>query len=361
MSIDYEIIERSVNEREILDRIADVRRKLGDTVLILGHHYQRDEIIRFADKTGDSYVLAKYAAEESNAEFIVFCGVHFMAETADILTAQDKTVILPDLKAGCFLADMANIDQVEDCWDDLMDYTGEKIIPITYVNSTAPIKAFVGRNGGLVCTSSNADKALRWALERGDKVLFLPDQHLGRNTSYKMGIPLEKMVIYDPMKHGGGASPGEYAAAQIILWQGYCNVHLHFQPEHVDFFRKQYPGINILVHPECMFEVVQKADYFGSTSYIIKMVENAEPGSKWAIGTEHYLVNRLKNKHTDKFISTLAPFACHCATMYRISPESLLKSLEKLYEGEIINQISVSEEIAGDARIALNRMLEITG
>jgi len=349
------------SETEILDRIALVREELSDRVLILGHHYQRDEVIRFADQTGDSYGLSKYAAERSSSEFIVFCGVHFMAETADILTPPDRKVILPDLKAGCSMADMANSDDLEECWEILSECSDEKIIPVTYVNSTASIKSFVGRNDGAVCTSANADKILTWALERGEKVLFLPDQHLGRNTAYKMGIPLDKMAIYDPLISGGGAPPEAYADAKIILWQGYCSVHMNFQPQHVDFMRSQYPGINILVHPECTFEVDQKADYSGSTSYIIKMIENAPAGSKWAIGTENHLVNRLKNQHPDKFISTLAPFACQCTTMYRISPQWLLYSLESLKNGEIVNRITVPEIIAGDARVALNRMLEITG
>jgi len=346
---------------DILTRIADVRREIGSRLLMLAHHYQRDEVYQFADKTGDSYGLAKYAAEKSTAEFIVFCGVHFMAETADILTPKERTVILPDLKAGCTMADMATIEQMEECWEDLASYTNEKIIPVTYVNSTAQIKAFCGRNGGAVCTSSNADKILTWAFERGDKALFLPDQHLGRNTAYAMGIPLEKSVIYDPQVPGGGAAPEAYSNAKIILWQGYCSVHMHFLPHHVDFFRERYPGINILVHPECMFEVVRKADYTGSTSYIIETIENAPSGSQWAIGTEHHLVNRLKNRFPDKYISTLAPFACQCSTMYRISPAWLLKSLEALKRGRVINKISIPEAVAHDARTALNRMLDISG
>ncbi|MFC1477762.1 quinolinate synthase NadA [candidate division KSB1 bacterium] len=355
------VADAQVDSEKILVRIAEVKKRLGDKVLILGHHYQRDEVIQFADRTGDSYGLSKYAAEKTSSDFIVFCGVHFMAETADILTPDDRAVILPDLKAGCSMADMATIEQLEECWEDLTSYTDDRIIPITYVNSTAAIKAFVGRYGGAVCTSSNADKILKWAFERGEKVLFLPDQHLGRNTGHRMGVPHDKMVVYDPLIAGGGSSPEEYDRSKIILWQGYCSVHMHFQPEHVDVFRKQYPGINILVHPECTFEVVQKADYAGSTSYIIDVVEKAPHGSKWAIGTEHHLVERLKKQHQDKFISTLAPYACQCITMYRISPEWLLHVLEALDRGELTHRISVPGDVSADAVKALNRMLEITG
>ncbi|MFC1728991.1 quinolinate synthase NadA [candidate division KSB1 bacterium] len=363
MSFEVETLEqiKTAEQQGILERIRQVRKELGDRVLILGHHYQRDEVFQFADRTGDSYGLSKFAAEKSKSDYIVFCGVHFMAETADILTPPERAVILPDLKAGCSMADMANQDQLYDCWEDLFGYTDETIIPVTYVNSTATIKAFCGRHGGAVCTSANADKILEWAFTQGEKVLFLPDQHLGRNTAYKMGIPLDKMAVYEPRIPGGGASPEDYDRAKVILWQGYCSVHMNFQSRHVDLFREKYPGINILVHPECIFEVVQKADYVGSTSYIVKVIEEAPTGSKWAIGTEHHLVNRLKNNYPDKFVSTLSPFACQCATMYRISPEWLLNSLEGLKCGEVISQISVPGDIASDARIALNRMLEITG
>jgi len=366
MDTEAEILERPTidTERALIERIAEVRKKLGDKVFILGHHYQRDSVIQFADKTGDSLGLSQYAAEHSASEFIVFCGVHFMAETADILTPKSRKVILPDLKAGCSLADMADIDQVEECWDDLITATPEKIIPVTYVNSLAAIKAFCGRNGGTVCTSSNAEKVLQWALERGDKVLFLPDQHLGRNTAYKMGIPLEKMAMYDPFIPGGSENPEVFGKAKIILWQGFCSVHMNFKSRYVDVFREKYPGIKILVHPECTFDVVQKADYCGSTAYIIKIINEAPYGSKWAIGTENNLVNRLKNQHPDKFISPLSPYACQCVTMYRIDPEHLLKSLEALNRGYPAwrdYQITVQDDIAVDARVALERMLEITG
>ncbi len=350
----------SMTETEILEEIATIRNKLGEKVFILGHHYQRDNIIRFADKTGDSFGLSKYVAENVKSPYIIFCGVHFMAETADILTDDSKTVILPDLGAGCTRADMATLYQVEKCWNILQKASSEKIIPVTYVNSAAEIKAFCGRHGGTVCTSANAEKILKWALNQGDKALFLPDQHLGRNTGYKMGIPLEKMSVYDPIEENGGASLEEYANSRIILWQGFCSVHMNFLPQNVDQMRKKYPDINILVHPECTFETVEKSDYNGSTSRIIKLIEEAPAGSKWAIGTEQHLVDRLKNEYPDKFIVSLAPFECQCATMYRIDPEHLLRSLVSLDNGEVINQISVPESIAIDAKTALDKMLEIS-
>ncbi|MCP4725298.1 MAG: quinolinate synthase NadA [bacterium] len=360
MAIENDIRERSVNEAELIDAIKEMRKKLGDKVFILGHHYQRDDIIRFADKAGDSFGLSKYVAENVKSPYIIFCGVHFMAETADILTPDDKTVILPDLEAGCTMADMANLRQVEKCWDILKEATSDKIIPVTYVNSTAEIKAFCGRNGGTVCTSANADKILKWAFTQGEKVLFLPDQHLGRNTGYNMGIPLDEMSVYDPLETGGGASPEEYSNSKIILWQGFCSVHMNFLPQNVDHMRKKHPDINILVHPECTFETVSISDYQGSTSKIIKTVEEAPSGTIWAIGTEQHLVNRLKNEHPDKFIASLAPFECQCETMFRIDPEHLLESLVLLDKGEIGNRIAVPKEIADDARTALDKMLEIS-
>jgi quinolinate synthase len=357
-----EVLERPLTgiEDEVVKKIGEVRKSLGDKVMLLGHHYQRDNIIQFADMTGDSLGLA-YAAAKSDAEYIVFCGVHFMAETADMLTKKSQKVILPDLKAGCSMADMANIDQLEECWDELTAATSQKIIPITYVNSTAALKAFCGEHDGTVCTSSNADEALQWALERGDKILFLPDQHLGRNTAYKMGISLDSMVIYNPHRPGGGAKQEEYAKAKIILWHGFCSVHMNFRPQYVDMFREKYPGIKILVHPECTHDVVQKADYCGSTSFILKTIEEAPYGSKWAIGTENHLVDRLRNENPDKFISPLSTYACQCATMYRIDPVHLLKSLNAIKRGESVNQISVPEDIAVNALVALKRMMEITG
>ncbi|MFC1563995.1 quinolinate synthase NadA [candidate division KSB1 bacterium] len=360
MKSDAEVIDKAADEEEILSRISEAREKLGDKLFILGHHYQRDNVIRFADKTGDSFGLSKYVAENVRSPYIVFCGVHFMAETADILTPDHQSVILPDLTAGCSMADMANLNQVERCWEILKDTTSEKIIPVTYVNSTAEIKAFCGKHGGTVCTSANADKILKWAFTQGEKVLFLPDQHLGRNTGYKMGIPLEKMAVYNPLEDNGGTDFSEYSEAKIILWHGYCSVHMNFKPVYVDMFRDEHPGINILVHPECEFDTVIKSDYQGSTSGIIKTIEAASPGSKWAIGTEINLVNRLKDMHPDKFITPLTSFTCQCQTMYRIDPEHLLASLEALNRGEVINRITVPEDISVDAKTALDKMLEIS-
>ncbi|MCH8286421.1 quinolinate synthase NadA [candidate division KSB1 bacterium] len=354
-------IQTSETEESVVREIREIRMKLGEKVLILAHHYQCDSVFQFADNTGDSLGLSKYAAEKASAEFIIFCGVHFMAETADILTPDFQKVILPDLRAGCSMADMANFDQTEECWEILSDASSEKVIPVTYINSTAAIKAFCGRNDGTVCTSSNAEKVLKWALEKGGKVLFLPDQHLGRNVAYKMGIPLEKMVMYDPKIPGGGEPLEAYAKAQIILWQGFCSVHMNFREQYIGIFRERYPDITILVHPECSFEVVQKADYCGSTAFIIKMINEAPYGSKWAIGTESHLVERLKNLHPDKFISPLSAYACQCATMFRIDAEHLLKTLKEIDRGEVSNIIRVPKDIADDAKIALDRMLEITG
>jgi quinolinate synthase len=343
----------------IINKITDLKNIIKRNTLILGHHYQQDEIIKFADKSGDSFELSKYAAECKDKKFIIFCGVHFMAETADILTADDQIVILPDLAAGCSMADMADIEEVESTFEVISSISLSKIIPVTYMNSSADIKAFVGKNGGLVCTSSNAIGALEWAFKQGDKVLFIPDQHLGRNTAYKMSIPLEQMLVLDHNIKSDDVLKDNMKNIKIFLWKGHCSVHMNFRSEHVDLVRDKYPDINILVHPECTFDVVQKADYIGSTSYIIKTVENAPSGSRWAIGTEHHLVNRLAKKHVDKFITTLAPFTCQCSTMYRISPEALLNTLQNLTENKIINQIIIDEETKKYAKKALQKMLEI--
>jgi quinolinate synthase len=353
--------DRAEQDHETEERIRVARQRLGSRLVILGHHYQRDEVIRHADFRGDSFDLSRRAAETRDARFIVFCGVHFMAETADILTADDQAVILPDLNAGCSMADMATIDQVEECWDALGEVIEvDRVVPITYMNSSAAIKAFCGRHGGTVCTSSNAEAILRWAFERGDRILFLPDQHLGRNTGHAMGIPLEAMPLWDPAKFDGGVGDDALRAARIILWKGHCSVHQNFLPQHVDLFRERWPGINILVHPECQFDVVQKADYVGSTAFIIETIRHAPAGSRWAIGTEHHLVQRLHDENPHLEVGTLSPFACQCSTMFRIDPGDLAGVLEALAEGREVNRIVVPPEDKAPAREALQRMLDIT-
>ncbi len=343
----------------VIERIARARARLGSRVLILCHHYQKDEVYKFADRTGDSYGLAVEASRVEEAEFIVFCGVHFMAETADILTGPRQKVLLPDLKAGCSMADMASIEQVEACWEALSEITGGggRIVPVTYMNSSADIKAFCGRNGGAVCTSSNAEAVLLWAFERAETILFLPDQHLGRNTGYRMGIPLDAMPLWDPHAARGGADGEAYRRAKIVLWRGHCSVHQNFQAQYVPMFRQRYPGIQIIVHPECEFETVRQADFVGSTATIIKTVAAAPAGTSWAIGTEHHLVARLKAAHPDKFITTLSPYTCSCSTMFRIDAADLMRSLEGLLDGKLIHRIHVPESVAADARLALDRML----
>ncbi|RRA50104.1 quinolinate synthase NadA [Acidipila sp. EB88] len=364
------------------DRIAAARRKLGSTAILLGHHYQRDEVIRFADYTGDSYKLSKIAAETA-AKYLVFCGVHFMAESADVLGRPDQQVILPDINAGCSMADMAEIGQVEDCWDALLasGLTASSaadaslaagsapagavipgsILPLTYMNSTAAIKAFCGERGGLVCTSSNARSAFEWAFQRAEKILFLPDQHLGRNTAHAMGIPLSDMVVYDPYQINGGLTPARLKAAKVILWKGHCSVHQRFLPDHVDQVRAKYPGIQVVVHPECRWEVCQKADALGSTERIIQLVEQAPVGSTFAIGTEIHLVNRLARRFAEqgKKIITLDDTGCLCTTMFRISPQHLCWVLENLIEGRVVNQISVRDDVKHWAKVALDRMLDV--
>ncbi|HEV2277420.1 MAG TPA: quinolinate synthase NadA [Acidobacteriaceae bacterium] len=343
-------------------RIAAARRALGTSTILLGHHYQRDEVIRFADFTGDSYKLSK-AAAETNARYIVFCGVHFMAESADVLGRDGQQVILPDLNAGCSMADMAEIGQVEECWETLLDsgVSPEDMLPLTYMNSSAAIKAFCGERGGLVCTSSNARGAFEWAFRRAKKILFLPDQHLGRNTGYAMGIPLSEMVVYDPWQLNGGITSQRLREAKVILWKGHCSVHQRFLPEHVDKVRAKYPGIQVIVHPECRLEVCEKADALGSTERLIKIVEDAPKGSSFAIGTEIHLVNRLAKRFAPlgKQIVTLDDTGCLCTTMYRISPQHLAWALENLVEGRVVNRIQVRDDVKHSARVALDRMLEI--
>jgi quinolinate synthase len=351
-----------VSDAELTERITRARRELGSRLVILGHHYQRDDVIRHADFTGDSFKLAKLGASRPEAEFIVFCGVHFMAESADILKPGNQKVILPDLGAGCSMADMASAEQVEDAWEQLQALgilDSSSVMPITYMNSTAAIKAFCGRNNGVVCTSSNAVPLFEKSLKEADKLFFFPDQHLGRNTGVKFGIPLEEMVVWDPFTELGGNTEAELRRARLILWKGHCSVHGRFKPWHVDQVRAQVPGIKVLVHPECIYEVVEKADLNGSTEFIIKTLEMAEAGSKWAIGTEVNLVNRLIERFPDKHIQLLAPDLCMCATMYRIAPQNLAWALESLVAGQVVNQITVPEETARWARIALDRMLAI--
>jgi quinolinate synthase len=350
-------------------RIAEARAKLGATTIVLGHHYQRDEVIRFADFTGDSYKLSKIAAE-TGAQYIVFCGVHFMAESADVLGRpegpgqQAQQVILPDLNAGCSMADMAEISQVEACWEALerLGLTSD-LIPLTYMNSTAAIKAFCGERGGLVCTSSNARAAFEWAFVRGRRILFLPDQHLGRNTGFAMGIPLDAMQVWDPWALHGGQTKAALEASRIILWKGHCAVHQRFLPGHVDQVRAKYPEIQVIVHPECRFEVCQKADALGSTERLIALVENAPKRSMFAIGTEIHLVNRLARRFANegKRIITLDDTGCLCTTMYRISPQHLAWALENLIEGRVVNRIQVRPGVKHWARVALDRMLELRG
>jgi quinolinate synthase len=348
-------------------RIAAARQKLGKQAVILGHHYQRDEVIRFADFTGDSYKLSKIAAE-TEAKYLIFCGVHFMAESADVLAKPWQQVILPDLNAGCSMADMAEIGQVEDCWDSVVRQglgtraeRLEGVIPLTYMNSAADIKAFCGERGGLVCTSSNARGAFEWAFARAKKILFLPDQHLGRNTAFAMGIPLHEMVVWDPYMLNGGVAPERLKAAKVILWKGHCSVHQRFLPEHVDRVRRDEPGMKVVVHPECRWEVCQKADVLGSTEKIIKTIEDGAPGSSFAVGTEIHLVNRLAQRFAPlgKKVITLDDSGCLCTTMYRISPAHLAWALESLVAGKVVNQIKVLDETKHWAKVALDRMLEV--
>ena len=339
-------------------RIAAAKAALGERVVILGHHYQRDEVVRFADFRGDSLKLSQQAAS-THAEFIVFCGVHFMAESADILRQPHQQVILPDLSAGCSMADMADIGQVEDCWEQLEEVGGLGVIPVTYMNSTSAIKAFTGRNGGAVCTSSNAAKVFRWAYTQGQRVLFLPDEHLGRNTAYRMGIPLDQMVVWDPHQPLGGLTAAQLRRARVLLWKGYCSVHQRFLPEHVARVRGEHPGIRVIAHPECRWEVCELADDIGSTEQIIKKVSAGEPGSAWAIGTEIHMVNRLAKENPDKRVVSLDPNVCVCTTMFRISPQHLCWALENLAAGRVVNRIEVSDDTRRWARVALERMLSL--
>jgi quinolinate synthase len=344
----------------LADRIAARKKELADKLLVLCHHYQQESVYRFADMTGDSLKLAKHAAACKDKRYIIFCGVHFMAESADILTGDDQAVILPDLRAGCPMADMATLDEVSWAWKELDEITDtSRIIPVTYVNSSAAIKAFVGERQGSVCTSSNAERVLTWALERGQKIFFFPDEHLGRNSAIALGIKPEEIVLWKRDAPLGGNSAATIKQAKVILWNGYCTVHMQFNAAHVRMWREKDPEVRIIVHPECMHEVVAGADQYGSTENIIKAVTGSPPGSKWAIGTEINLVNRLARLNPDKEIHSLSPFQCLCSTMYRIKPKYLLWVLDHLVKGEVKNQIRVDPETAKLAKIALARMLEI--
>jgi quinolinate synthase len=359
----------AASDPDLVARARAAKEALGDRVFVLGHHYQRDEVIEFADVTGDSFKLARDAAGRPEAEFIVFCGVHFMAESADILTGPDQKVILPDLAAGCSMADMARLGQVEDAWDALTDAgIADSVVPVTYMNSSADIKAFCGRNGGAVCTSSNAEVALEWAyaqkaqLDGGAKVLFLPDQHLGRNTAVlQMGLTLDDCVVWDPHRPNGGLTVEQLRDARMILWKGHCSVHGRFSAEVVDELRATIPGVQILVHPECKHEVVLKADLVGSTEFIIKTIEAAEPGTSWAIGTELNLVKRLANAHPELNISFLDKTVCYCSTMNRIDLPHFVWAMESLVAGTVVNQIQVDPETERWALVALQRMLDLPG
>ncbi|MEV4381187.1 quinolinate synthase NadA [Streptosporangium sp. NPDC049644] len=351
----------AASDPALVERARKAKAALGDRVFVLGHHYQRDEVIQFADVTGDSFKLAKEAAARPGAEYIVFCGVHFMAESADILTSDSQKVVLPDLAAGCSMADMATFDQVEECWEALEDAgIAGGTVPVTYMNSSADIKAFCGRNGGTVCTSSNARRALEWAFSRGEKVLFLPDQHLGRNTAVlEMGLSLDDCVVYNPHRPNGGLTAEQLAGARMILWKGHCSVHGRFSAECVDDVRARIPGVNVLVHPECRHEVVTKADHVGSTEYIIKKIEAAPAGSSWAVGTELNLVKRLGAMFPDKDVTFLDRTVCYCSTMNRIDLPHLVWALESLAAGQVVNQITVDDDTAHWAGVALDRMLAL--
>jgi quinolinate synthase len=351
---------RDQKDSELGQRILTVKRQMGESLLILGHHYQQDEVIQYADLRGDSFKLSQLASESRACRAIVFCGVHFMAETADILSRDEVAVYLPDLAAGCSMADMADLESVEAAWDDLGEFvdTGD-VMPVTYINSSADLKAFCGRHGGIVCTSSNARAVLEWSFARRTRVLFFPDQHLGRNTARTLGVPLGQMTVWDPREPLGGNPPEQITASRVLLWRGHCSVHQMFKPDHVALFRRRFPDCRIIVHPECMMQVVDAADLVGSTEFIIKTIEHAPPGSVWGVGTELHLVNRLAQEHPDKHIHFLSPMVCMCATMYRIDLPHLAWCLDNLERGTPVNRIKVEPETATWGRIALQRMLEV--
>jgi quinolinate synthase len=349
--------------QELIERVAAARRKLGSKLIVLGHHYQREDIIQFADFRGDSFKLAQWASHNTEAEYIVFCGVHFMAEAADILSAPHQKVILPNMAAGCSMADMADPEDVYACWEELEEAGfADKVVPVTYMNSAASLKAFCGKHGGIVCTSSNAQAVLKWAFERGDKVLFFPDQHLGRNTGAAMGVPLDRMLLWNYNKSFGsmgGLTIEEVERAQVLLWQGHCSVHQRFTADQIAAARAKFPGVQVVVHPECRYDTVQAADMNGSTEFISKVIAESAPGSTWAVGTEINLVSRLAHENPDKTVFCLDPVVCPCSTMYRIHPAYMAWTVEELAAGRVVNQVQVDDETAHYAKIALERMLTV--
>ncbi|MDC1174090.1 quinolinate synthase NadA [Bacteriovoracaceae bacterium] len=352
------IPENELSDEQVLVELHKIKEELKDKVVVLGHHYQQDDVIQFADHTGDSLQLARDASK-LDKPYIMFCGVHFMAETADILTKDDQQVILPDLRAGCSMADMANRDDIDQAWEYMLSSTSEKIIPITYINCAATLKSFVGDNGGSICTSSNAKEIISWAFKEGEKLLFFPDQHLGRNTCFDMGISLDEMVVYNPNMYRGGLTPEQINKAKVILWYGYCSVHQGFTASQVEDLKKNRPDVKVIVHPECNFETVQAAHDSGSTSYISNKIDASPAGSKWAVGTEINLVNRLAQKYPDKEIFSLSPYQCLCTTMYRVRPRWLLASFKAIKENKPINIIKVDKKTAQSSKVALERMLSI--
>ena len=357
--IPVEYLHMSAEDLDV--RIRETREKLGDRVTILGHHYQREEVIKYADYQGDSFKLSQNAASHPESEYIIFCGVHFMAETACVLSAPHQKVILPNITAGCSMADMAPLDDVLDAWDDLADVLGGpgSTVPVAYMNTIAGLKALCGRHGGIICTSSNARAAVEWAFQRGERVFFLPDQHLGRNTGIKLGLSLDEMIVWNPFKRLGGHTPEALRKAKMVLWQGHCSVHTRFTVKQIESARARYPDIKVIAHPECVMEVVQAADMDGSTETIRKAINESPSGSKWAVGTEISLVNRLAKQNPDKVVFCLDPVVCPCSTMYRIHPAYLSWVLDGLMEGVLVNEITVDEETQRYSRIALERMLQV--
>lgn len=355
-----EIPESELSDEKVLEELKAIKERLGSRVVVLGHHYQQDDVIAFSDVSGDSLELAKKAADIKSAEYVMFCGVHFMAETADMLTNENQKVILPDLRAGCSMADMANRREIDVAWKYITESTSDKIIPITYINCSAALKSFVGENNGSICTSSNAEKVITWGLSQGQKLLFFPDQHLGRNTCFKLGIPLEDMVVYNPHLRFGGLTPEQIQKAKVILWYGFCSVHQGFNKSHIEAWRKNDPERILIVHPECSFDVVQGADLAGSTSFIINQIKAAKPGTKFAVGTEINLVNRLAKQYPHLDITSLSPYQCLCTTMYRVRPRWLLESFRAIERGQPINVIKVDEVTKKFALKALDQMLAIS-